>query len=105
MRRKVVLAAISLVGLLIAVAAMTPAAIALESLPARLVLDLPAWLALPFVVLMGLEALFILVVLVSGLPRRRKVELPPRKAMVVEILRYPEQRLRDALRSVEIDPR
>jgi hypothetical protein len=85
LRRKVVLAAISLIGLLLAVAAMTPAAVAVESLPARLVLDLPAWLAIPFVVLMGLEALFILLVLASGAPRR-KVALPPRKSMVPGLL-------------------
>jgi hypothetical protein len=81
-RRKLALAATSLIGLLLAVAAMMPAATAVESLPARLVLDLPGWLAYPFVVLLGLEALFILLVLVSGAgQRRRPVELPKRKAM------------------------
>ena len=86
-RRKVVLAATSLAGLLLAVAAMTPAAIAVESLPAKIGLDLPAWLALPFVVLIGLEALFILLVLVTGpKSQRKKLELPSRKSMAPGLL-------------------
>lgn len=86
-RRKVALAATSVAGLLLAVAAMTPAAIAVESLSARIVLDLPSWLAIPFVILIGLEFLFIVLVLVTG-PRmqRKKIELPSRKSMAPGLL-------------------
>ena len=69
-RRKFILAAASLAGLLLALAGMMPAATAVESLAGRLVLGLPDWLATPFMVLIGLEALLILYLLVPGLRSR-----------------------------------
>jgi hypothetical protein len=75
-RRRRLLAATSLVGLLLAVAGLTPAATAVETLQGRLVLDLPTWLAVPFIVLVGLEALLIGILLVTGpRPRRKTWEL------------------------------
>jgi hypothetical protein len=61
-----------LVGLLLAVAGMTPSASTTTSLPGRIVLDLPAWLGIPFLVLVWLEALFILWLLAPRLQGRKK---------------------------------
>jgi hypothetical protein len=69
----VVLAAIALAGLLFAVGGLTPVAPALDNLPGRLVLDLPDWLAFPFIVLMCLSAVFIALLLASG--RRPQLDL------------------------------
>src|SRR5262245_17867472 len=69
----------ALVGLLLAVAGLTPAETAVETLHGRLVLDLPDWVAVPFVVLVGLEALLIGILLVTGpQPRRKTWELQRR---------------------------
>ena len=86
-RRKVVLAATSLVGLLLAIGGLTPAATAAESLPARLVLDLPAWLGIPFIVLLCLATLFIAFLLVPAMrPRPEKREVRRRSAMAQVLL-------------------
>jgi hypothetical protein len=69
-RRKLILAATSVAGLLLAVAGMMPAATAVESLPGRLVLDLPAWLGAPFVALICLSGLFFIYLMASGLRMR-----------------------------------
>jgi hypothetical protein len=76
LRRKFILAAMSLAGLLLAVAGMMPAATAVESLSGRLVLDLPDWLGTPFAVLIGLEVLLILYVMVPGLRSRGRTGKP-----------------------------
>lgn len=74
-RLKVILVATALGGLLLAVVGTMPAATALEGVPGRLVVELPAWLGIPFLVLMCLVALFILMVVLPGARRR------PRKLM------------------------
>jgi hypothetical protein len=71
LRRKVVLAVSSLAGLLLAVAGLTPAASNAYSLPGRLVFDLPVWLGIPFLLLLCLEALFILYLLAPRMRRRK----------------------------------
>jgi hypothetical protein len=71
-RLKVILAATALVGLLLAVAGTIPPATDEESLPARLVVDLPRWLSVPFLVLMSLVALYILLLMIPGLRMRPK---------------------------------
>jgi hypothetical protein len=81
-RRKVILAAIALAGLLLAVGGLTPVATAVESLPGRLVLDLPAWLAVPFIVLMCLATVFIALALANGVrPRPELLQARKRAAM------------------------
>jgi len=74
-RLKAILVATALGGLLLAVVGTMPAATALEGVPARLVVELPPWLGIPFLVLMCLVALFILLVMLPGTHRR------PRKLM------------------------
>jgi hypothetical protein len=74
-RLKVILVATALGGLLLAVVGTMPAATGLEGVPGRLVVELPPWLGIPFLVLMCLVALFILVVVLPGARRR------PRKLM------------------------
>ena len=71
-RWKIGLAAMSLVGLLLAVAGMTSEAAAMENLRGRLVLDLPRWLWIPFIVLLSLETLFIARLLIPALLAGRK---------------------------------
>jgi hypothetical protein len=71
-RLKAVLAATAVVGLLLAVAGTMPAGIAAESLAGRLVVDLPAWLSTPFLVLMVLVALYIFLLMIPGLRMRPK---------------------------------
>ena len=71
MQRKAILAVTCLVGLLLAVAGMTPAASTGTSLPGRIVLDLPAWLGIPFLLLAWLEMLFILYLLAPRLQGRK----------------------------------
>lgn len=52
---------------------MTPAAsTTTTSLPGRIVLELPAWLGIPFLLLVWLEALFILYLLAPRLQRRKR---------------------------------
>jgi Domain of unknown function (DUF4129) len=72
LQRKVFLAGSCLVGLLLAVAGLMPVASTTTSLPGRIVLDLPAWLGIPFLVLVWLEALFILYLLAPRLQGRKK---------------------------------
>jgi len=69
---KIGLAAMSLVGLLVAVAGMTSEPAAMENLRGKLVLDLPGWLWIPFILLMSLEVLFIARLLIPALLAGRK---------------------------------
>lgn len=69
-RRKAVLAAISLIGLLLAVAGLTPVGSGVENQPARFALDLPPWLGATFLLLMWLAGLGIFALLLSGAFRR-----------------------------------
>lgn len=71
-RLKVVLAATVLVGLLLAVAGTMPPATDAEGVPARLVVDLPRWLSVPFLILMSLVALYILLLMIPGMRVRPK---------------------------------
>lgn len=71
-RLKVVLAATALVGLLLAVAGTMPPATDAEGVPARLVVDLPRWLSVPFLILMSLVALYILLLMIPGMRVRPK---------------------------------
>ena len=72
MRRKIFLGGTCLVGLLLAVAGMTPAASTTISLPGKIVLELPAWLGIPFVLLVWLEALFLLYLIAPRLQGRKR---------------------------------
>ena len=67
MRRKVLLAGSCLVGLLLAAAGVMPVRGTTISLPGRIVLDLPAWLGIPFLILVWLEGLFMLYLLAPRL--------------------------------------
>lgn len=69
-RLKIVLAVTALVGLLMAVAGTMPAPTDAEGVAARLVVDLPQWLSVPFLVLMTLVALYILLLLIPGARKR-----------------------------------
>ncbi|MFO1161831.1 MAG: DUF4129 domain-containing protein [Reyranellaceae bacterium] len=71
-RLKALLAAVALVGLLLAVAGTMPAETAMESLSGRIVVDLPSWLGLPFVVLMCLATLYIFVLMAPGMRVRER---------------------------------
>jgi hypothetical protein len=71
-RWKIGLAAMSLVGLLLAVAGMTSEPAAMENLQDRLVLDLPGWLWIPFILLLSLETIFIARLLIPALLAGRK---------------------------------
>lgn len=81
MRRKIFLGGTCLVGLLLAVAGMTPAASTTTSLPGRIVLDFPAWLVIPFLLLVWLEALFLLYLLAPRLEGRRRRHAPSSTVM------------------------
>jgi hypothetical protein len=72
LQRNVLLAGSCLVGLLLAVAGMTPAASTTASLPGRIVLELPAWLGIPFLLLVWLEVLFIVYLLAPRLQGRKR---------------------------------
>jgi hypothetical protein len=85
-RRKVALGAASLAGLLLAVAGMMPAATAVESRSARLVLDLPDWLGIPFVVLACLATLFIAVLLAPGARPRPELRAVRKQAAMAQLL-------------------
>ncbi|MGE0578096.1 DUF4129 domain-containing protein [Reyranella sp.] len=69
-RLKVVLVAAALGGLLLAVAGTMPAATDGEGVAGRLVVELPPWLSVPFLVLMSLVALYIFLVMIPGMRRR-----------------------------------
>lgn len=71
-RLKVILAATALAGLLLAVAGTMPPTTDAEGVPARLVVDLPRWLSVPFLILMSLVALYILLLMIPGLRMRPK---------------------------------
>ena len=83
--RKVVLTAIAFVGLLLAVGGLTPVT-AVESVPSRLVLDLPEWLAFPFVVLMCLATVFIALLLVPGMRPRRDLQEARKRAVMAQVM-------------------
>jgi hypothetical protein len=87
-RWKIGLAAMSLVGLLLAVAGMTSESAGTENLRGRLVLDLPGWLWIPFIVLLSLETLFIARLLIPALSagRRRRQGQRSTSAAVVFLL-------------------
>lgn len=80
-RLKVVLAATALVGLLLAVAGTMPAGIAAESVAGRLVVDLPAWLSTPFLILMVLVALYIFLLMIPGLRMRPRKQADQQASM------------------------
>lgn len=84
MRRKTLLGGICLVGLLLAVAGMTPVASTTTSLPGRIVLDLPAWLGIPLLVLVWLEALFLLVLVAQREKGRRRQ--PPASTLAGQLV-------------------
>jgi hypothetical protein len=71
-RLKTVLAVTALVGLLLAVAGTMPAATDGEGVAGRLVVELPPWLSLPFLILMSLAALYIFLLMIPGLRMRPK---------------------------------
>ncbi len=86
LRRKAALGAVSLTGLLFAVAGMTPAVTAVGSTPGRLALDLPAWLGIPFVVLTGVVTLFIVLLLVPGVRPRPELQEARKRAVMAQVL-------------------
>jgi hypothetical protein len=71
-RRKAVLAATSLIGLLLAVAGLTSATPGGENQQARIALDLPPWLGVTFLLLMWLAALGIFILLLPGIRQRSR---------------------------------
>ena len=85
-RRKVALGAVSLIGLLFAVAGMMPTVTAVESLSGRLVLELPAWLGIPFIVLMCLATLFIALLLGPAVRPRRELQEARKRAAMAQVL-------------------
>src|SRR5262245_55722016 len=85
-RRKVVLAAIALLGLLLAVGGLPPVATAVESLPGRLALDLPAWLGFPFIVLICLAAVFIALLMAPGMRPRRELREARKRAAIAQVV-------------------
>jgi len=86
LRRKAALGAASLVGLLFAVAGMTPTVTAVEGLPGRLVLELPAWLGIPFIVLACLATLFIALLLAPAVRPRRELQEARKRAATAQVL-------------------
>lgn len=86
LRRKVALGAVSLIGLLFAVAGMTPTVTAVESLPGRLILELPAWLGIPFIVLVCLATLFIALLLGPAVRPRRELQEARKRAAATQVL-------------------
>ena len=86
LRRKVALGAVSLIGLLFAVAGMMPTVTAVESLSGRLVLELPAWLGIPFIVLMCLATLFIALLLGPAVRPRRELQEARKRAAAAQVL-------------------
>ena len=86
LRRKVALGAVSLIGLLFAVAGMMPTVTAVESLPGRLVLELPAWLGYPFIVLVCLATLFIALLLGPTVRPRRELQEARKRAAAAQVL-------------------
>jgi hypothetical protein len=86
LRRKVALGATSLVGLLFAVAGMTPTVTAVEGLPGRLALELPAWLGIPFIVLTCLATLFIALLLAPAVRPRRELQEARKQAATAQVL-------------------
>jgi len=75
-----------LVGLLFAVAGMMPAVTAVESLSGRLVLELPAWLGIPFIVLVCLATLFIALLLGPAVRPRRELQEARKRAAAAQVL-------------------
>jgi len=75
-----------LIGLLFAVAGMMPTVTALESLPGRLVLELPAWLGIPFIVLVCLATLFIALLLGPAVRPRRELREARKRAAATQVL-------------------
>jgi hypothetical protein len=74
-----------LVGLLLAVGGLTPVTTAMESLPARLVLDLPDWLGIPFIALLCLATVFILLLLATGVRPRRDLQEARKRAAMAQV--------------------
>lgn len=66
LRRKSVLAAAALIGLLLAVGGLMPGATGMENQPARFALDLPPWLGVTILLAVALAALGIFSLLLSG---------------------------------------
>jgi hypothetical protein len=85
LRRRVALGAASLVGLLLAVAGTMPTVTAVESLPGRLVLELPAWLGIPFIVLACLVTLFIVLLLGRGVRPRPELQEARKRAVRAQL--------------------
>lgn len=85
-RRKVALGAVALIGLLLAVAGMMPTVTAVESLPGRLVLELPAWLGYPFIVLVCLATLFIALLLGPAVRPQRELREARKRAAATQVL-------------------
>ncbi|HTE80633.1 MAG TPA: DUF4129 domain-containing protein [Reyranella sp.] len=86
LRRKVALGAVSLIGLLFAVAGMMPTVTAVESLSGRLILELPAWLGIPFIVLVCLATLFIALLLAPAVRPRRELQEARKRAATAQVL-------------------
>ena len=72
------LAAISLLGLLLAVGGLMPAPAGIDNLPARFAIELPSWLGITFVIVMGLTALGIFGLMLTGV-RQQGRRPEPRK--------------------------
>ena len=79
------LGAVSLIGLLFAVAGMMPTT-AVESLSGRLVLELPAWLGYPFIILVCLATLFIALLLGPAVRPRRELQEARKRAAAAQVL-------------------
>src|SRR5262245_5182906 len=65
-----------------------PAATSVESLPTRLVLDLPTWLSIPFIVLVCGAMLFIALLLAPSRQQRRKMPEIRRRSALAQILSF-----------------
>jgi hypothetical protein len=81
-RRTASLIAISLAGLLMAVAGLTPAPASIDNLPARFAIDLPAWLGVTVLAVMGLAGVGIFALMFIGV-RQQHRRLEPRKGRIL----------------------
>jgi len=75
-----------LIGLLFAVAGMMPTVTAVESLPGRLILELPAWLGIPFIVLVCLATLFIALLLGPAVRPSRELQEARKRAAATQVM-------------------
>jgi hypothetical protein len=84
-RRKAILAATALIGLLLAVAGVMPGGTGVD-LPASFAIDLPAWLIVPFFVLLVLHALGVFILMATGVRQRGRLPERQKRNTLVPLL-------------------